>query len=244
MTKLVEDRDPPFDTIVFDCDSTLSFIEGIEELFPDESPELDQLTNAAMNGDVPLEAVYGRRLEIAQPTADAVLEVGQRYIETALPHAKELIQGLQTLGKRVVIVSGGLLPAVAVFGRALGLADEDIIAVDIYFDNEGQYAGFEENSPVARAGGKLELLGEFPETDAIALIGDGATDLEAAPACARFIAFGGVEKRERVFSAARVHTEEPDLAALLPLLLSPDEIERLETLPDHADLMVAARPFL
>ena len=49
-----------FDIICFDCDSTLSKIEGIDELAKNVGlgEELAELTNAAMNGIVPLEAVY------------------------------------------------------------------------------------------------------------------------------------------------------------------------------------------
>ena len=54
----------------------------------------------------------------------------------------------------------------------------------------------------------------------IAWIGDGITDLEAAPECARFIAFGGIERRDLVFQLAIHSTCERDLSLLAPLLLA------------------------
>ena len=53
-----------FDVICFDCDSTLSKIEGIDELARRVclGEEMSKLTEAAMNGELPLEAVYERRL--------------------------------------------------------------------------------------------------------------------------------------------------------------------------------------
>jgi len=240
----LHDAPPPYSTIVFDCDSTLATIEGIEELVPEFSPELEALTSAAMNGEVPLEAVYGKRLELVRPTRQAVLDVGARYVETALKNGRALVSALRALDKRVLIVSGGVLPAVAILGEHLGVPAIDTHAVDLHFDADGHYSGFESTSPLARAGGKLELLESLDRAGGLVLIGDGATDLEAAGACARFIAFGGVVRRESVFQAATVGVTEPDLAALLPLLLSPSEIDRLASLPAHANLVDAAGPWL
>src|SRR5258706_8813294 len=62
---------PPFERIVFDCDSTLSRIEGIEELSKARPAavvaEIAELTAQAMDGRVPLEEVYGRRLQLVAP---------------------------------------------------------------------------------------------------------------------------------------------------------------------------------
>jgi len=52
--------------VFFDCDSTLSTIEGIDELARLSGPEVFQqvvaLIDAAMNGDVPIHEVFGRRM--------------------------------------------------------------------------------------------------------------------------------------------------------------------------------------
>ena len=62
--------------IAFDCDSTLSAIEGIDELGRNRGPavfiQIEAMTHDAMNGRLPVEAVFGRRLELIQPSrADA-----------------------------------------------------------------------------------------------------------------------------------------------------------------------------
>ena len=237
----MQDQPPPYATIVFDCDSTLSSIEGICELAGEQhAEELDRLTAGAMDGTTPLEEVYGQRLELVQPTRADVDRVGQRYIDTALPFAREVVQALRSLGKRVVVVSGGLLPPVRTLAAHLGIELDQVHAVDIHFDERGEYAGFEKDSPLARAGGKPELMRALANengAEPICLIGDGATDLEAASDIARFVAFGGVERREKVFAAARVHCEVADFRALLPLLLSSTELETLQSRPDQAHLL-------
>ena len=58
---------PSYATVVLDCDSTLSDMEGIEELASEHREEVARLTDAAMRGELPLEQVYGRRLDLVRP---------------------------------------------------------------------------------------------------------------------------------------------------------------------------------
>lgn len=235
---------PPYGTVVFDCDSTLSAIEGIEDLAAGREEEVRALTDRAMEGELLLEEVYGARLELIRPSRAQVERVGARYVEEALPHARELVAGLHALGKRVAIVSGGLLPPVRALAAHLGVPEGEVDAVGVFFDEAGAYAGFDVDSPLVRAGGKLEVLRELAEGEdargPVALVGDGATDLEAASVCARFVAFGGVARREKVFAGADVTCEAPDLAALLPLLVSAEERATLEASEEHPTLLRAA----
>ena len=241
------DAPPPYGTLVFDCDSTLSEIEGIEELAGAQKDEIAELTNRAMDGAVPLEEVYGLRLERIRPTRPAVDAVAELYFERRLQNSAELVAAARALGKRVVVVSGGVTPAVAPFAALLGIpAPADVFAVDLRFDEGGAYAGFEEDSPLARAGGKIDVLRRIAAAESagpVAFVGDGATDLEAAAEVARFVAFGGVARRPAVFEAARVRCEAADFAALVPHLFSPDERARLGATPDHGPLIEAARTF-
>lgn len=236
---------PPYGTIVFDCDSTLSTIEGIEDLAGERTAEIHALTDRAMRGEVPLESVYGMRLDMIRPTAAQVAALGRRYVATLLPNAAALARALRSLEKRVCIVSGGLLEPVRAVAAAIGVEARDVFAVDVRHDAAGAYSGFDEGSPLARSGGKLEtvraLAGGQDARPPVALVGDGATDLEALAACARFVAFGGVERRPAVFAAADATCDVADFAALLPLLCSEAEIERLAGEPDHAALVSAAR---
>ena len=240
----VDDSGPPFGTIVFDCDSTLSSIEGIDELAGERKRDVAALTARAMAGEIKLEDVYAKRLELLRPGRDAIAALGRQYVATRLPHAAELVAALQALEKRVVVLSGGLKQAVSALAEVLAVPAGDVYAVEIYFDRHGAYAGFDELSPLARSGGKLELLRDIARTDrkgGVAFVGDGITDLEAAPAARRFIAFGGVVARKEVFERAAVSCDRADLAALLPLLCAPDELELLARSKPFAPLVLAAR---
>lgn len=234
----VSDAPPPYATVVFDCDSTLSRIEGIEELFePGQDAEVRELTRRAMEGELALEEVYARRLELVRPDRATLARIAARYARNALPNAAELVAALRACGKRVLVVSGGLRPAVEPFARGLGI--DEVHAVDVHFDASGAYDDFDRASPLARSGGKLELLSALaaePGAAPLVLVGDGATDLEAAPVLARFVAFGGVVRRDAVFAAAHARCDSADLFDLLPLLLTPDERATLRRSPRFASL--------
>jgi phosphoserine phosphatase len=237
------DAPPPYRTLVFDCDSTLSAIEGIDELARENAGAIADLTDRAMRGELALEDVYARRLEIVRPTRAALDAVGRLYVQRALPHARELVAAAQALGKRVCIVSGGLEPAVLALADHLWIEPGDVFSVAIRFDARGDYAGFDTHSPLARSGGKIEVVAEIARATPgpLVLVGDGATDLEAAVNAARFIAFGGVVRRENVFSRSSITCERADLSALAPLVFSRAEMDTLASDPDHARLLAAAR---
>lgn len=224
MDARLNDAPPPYRTVVFDCDSTLCAIEGIDELAGARKARIEALTARAMSGELPLEAVYRLRLEEIRPSRDAVEALGERYVQTLLPGARELTRALVFLGKRVRILSGGLRPAVERVGAELGLEACDVHAVGIRFDADGAYAGYEEASLLTRSGGKIEIVRNWLQAgmDPLCLVGDGSTDLEVARALplARFVGFGGVVARESVLSGCTVAVREPSFHALAPWLLS------------------------
>jgi phosphoserine phosphatase len=208
-----------FNTVVFDCDSTLSSIEGIEELAREHRAEVEALTEAAMRGTIPLEQVYGRRLELVRPPRGRVLALGQRYIDTLVPDAVETVAALRAEGVHIRVISGGLKPAIIALAAALGLTEDAVAAVDIYFADDGTYAGFEADSPLAASGGKRQVIESWQVPRPILLVGDGATDQEAQPVVDAFAAFGGVVYRAPVAATADYIIREHSLAPIVPLAL-------------------------
>lgn len=213
----------PFRSVFFDCDSTLSTIEGIDELAREYRDQVVPLTDAAMRGEVSLESVYARRLAIIRPSRAELARVGSLYVETLVPGAAETIGALQAVGIQVFIISGGLLPAVREVATALGVPLGQVFAVDVAFDAAGAYAGFDESSPLARQGGKPALIESLAGVARPSmLVGDGATDLEARRAVDAFVAFAGVEAREAVMAGADAVVRAHSLLPVLALALGHD----------------------
>lgn len=208
--------------VFFDVDSTLVTIEGIDVL-ANGNPEIVRLTDAAMNGEIPLDEVYAKRLELIRPTRADVDALGRRYMVSLVDGAAETIGALQAAGADVHLVTAGIAQAIAPLAESLYIAPRAVHAVALRFDEAGNYLDFDRRSLLARSGGK-ELVVRAILTRAkgkAAFIGDGVSDLETRPAVDLFIGFGGVAVRERVRNEADAFVEEPSLRAVLPYLLEP-----------------------
>jgi phosphoserine phosphatase len=215
---------PTYRTVLFDCDSTLSAIEGIDELAGGCRDAVAQLTDAAMRGEIPLEEVYGRRLRLVQPTRRAMDALAREYVARLVPDAAETIGALQYAGVDVRIISGGLRPAVLAVATAVGVPATHVAAVDISFDGDGEYVDFDEESPLAFSGGKRIAIERWHVDRPAMMVGDGTTDLEARPVVDVFVAFAGVVARTNVVQAADVVVRANSLAPILPLAVHLDEL--------------------
>jgi phosphoserine phosphatase len=189
--------------LFFDVDSTLVTIEGIDVL-AGGNPEIARLTEAAMNGEVPLDEVYARRLEIIRPARAAVEALASRYLESIVDGAEEVIATLLQRSHVVHLVTAGIEQAILPLAERLGV--RNVHAVKLFFDDSGNYEDFDRRSLLTRAGGK-ELVVRAVRARSkggAAMIGDGASDFEAKPAVDLFIGFGGVAVRPRVRENADV----------------------------------------
>jgi phosphoserine phosphatase len=234
---------PGFDFVFFDCDSTLSSIEGIDELARQKGKfnQVKQLTDAAMEGEIHLQSVYDRRLQLLNPTRADIRKLARHYRQTLVPDAVEVIEALQQAGKELFIVSGGLLPAVRPFGQWLGIPAKNTRAVDVRYDAlSGQWWDYQqdhwgqrpdveymdpEETPLIESHGKAEVIRELlaGRTGRTLLIGDGVSDLAARPSVTWVVGFGGVVTRQRVENEADLFFKVNSLAPLLPLALSGGE---------------------
>ncbi len=234
---------PGFNYIFFDCDSTLSTIEGIDELARQKGKfeEIKRLTDAAMDGEVHLQNIYDRRLDLLRPTRAEIRQLERHYRQTVVRHAAEVIKALQWLGKELFIVSGGLLSAVRPFGEWLGIPGRNIRAVDVRYNAlSGQWWDYQqdrwgprpdvvyldpEQTPLIESHGKADVIRGLlgGRTGRAVLIGDGVSDLAARPVVKAVIGFGGVVSRERVAAEADIFIKAPSLAPVLPLALSARE---------------------
>ncbi len=230
----------PFEIVIFDCDSTLSTVEGIDEIarWTGKQAEVAELTHRAMNGELPLEAVYSRRLELLNPTRAEIQQLGRLYRETLVPDAREVITTLQHLGRQVYIVSGGLAEGVRDFGLWLGLPEAHIHAVEVEYNqltgnwwetwkhpggrNPGEQVLGHDGGPLTIGAGKAQLIRRLRRTQRgrALLVGDGISDLEASAEVDLFVGFGGVVDRERVRAQAPVFVQTPELAPILPLAIA------------------------
>jgi len=247
-----ETRWTSFDLIFFDCDSTLSAIEGIDELarFKGKEWRVGVLTEKAMNGDLDLSEVYGKRLQAIRPTRGELKAIEERYWETIVPDAEEVLAALRVLGKQIFIVSGGLAEPVRGFGKRLGVPPENIRAVELEYNelsgdwwhyyqpqtqNRQTYLDYNEG-PLTVSSGKPAIIQALAsgKHGRRLMIGDGASDLATRPVVDLFVGFGGVVKREKVMNGADIFVSVNSLAPILPLAAGPSGYLRLAHTPYKA----------
>ncbi|MEM8858378.1 MAG: HAD-IB family phosphatase [Chloroflexota bacterium] len=234
-------RWPEYQYVFFDCDSTLSTIEGIDVLAEsaDKKWRVEVLTNAAMNGDLDLSEVYGKRLKAVRPTRDQVHQVKNAYKKTVVEDASEVIAALKSFGTEVFVISGGLLEPVKEFSISLGVHPDNIRAVDVQYDSlsgewwrqsDGRtvrYKTFEEGA-LTVTDGKADIVEELLSTrppGRSLLIGDGSSDMMAGRRVDLFVGFGGVITREKVQANSPVFLHSPTLAPLLTLAIGPGNLQ-------------------
>lgn len=208
--------------LLVDCDSTLSELEGIDELARLRGDEVfaqvEEATRLAMDGSIPIDSVFSRRLELIRPTKQDCEKIGQDYIARAMPGVKDALDEARADGWTVVIVSGGFVQCIEPLAKWLQI--ERIEAVPLHFDESGNYAGYGTDYPTTRNGGKVEVADSLRQEwspDLMVMIGDGVSDLETKGAVDHFIGFGGVAVRQKVKeSADSFILSWSELAPILP----------------------------
>ena len=194
--------------MVFDVDSTLTGIEGIDWLAARRDAATAewvlQLTARVMAGEMPIEEAYAVRLDRVAPTRDEVRALAEAYRDAVAPDARAVVAMLVKTGVRVLAVSGGLRDAVVPFCTGLGFAASDVHAVAVGWDARGRYAGLVPGSPLATQIGKVKVLKGLALKHPILAVGDGSTDVEMKRAgeVDAFAAYTGFTRRPMVVQAA------------------------------------------
>jgi len=203
-----------FNSVIFDVDSTLSAVEGIDWLAAQRGPEIEAwsagLTERAMEGEIPIEAVYGERMRIVKPTLLEIEQLGKVYVERMATGAAETIAELRANNVEVIMVSGGLREAILPLARELGVDQKNVHAVSVFFGQDGTYAGFDDASLLTRQSGKRTIVGRMDLKGPILAVGDGMTDCEIKAVVQGFAAFVEFTRREAVIERADYVVENFD----------------------------------
>jgi phosphoserine phosphatase len=195
-------------TVILDVDSTVVSIEGIDWLAalrtPDVALRIVEGTTRAMAGTVALEEVYGERLRIVAPRREEIDALGEAYVATIAPGAREAVAAIRAAGARVMLFSGGLREAILPVADVLGIPRDDVHAVSIRFNSDGSYADFDRMSALATSSGKPDMVRRLAPARRILAVGDGATDAGMKPVVDTFAAFTQFVRRDAVVKAADV----------------------------------------
>ena len=212
-----------FQQIFFDCDSTLTTIEGIDELTtePALKKQIQQITHQAMIGRIDFKTALKQRLFLLNPTKKDLQKIGQQYIKNVFPGAKKLITLLKSHNQEIFIISGGLKTAILPFAKHLGIPQTNVFANEITFDQKGRFQELNTKNPLIHTNGKAQLMRSHrilnPHKKTV-FIGDGITDLATKPFVDRFIGFGSTQSRPEVKNQSPYFFKEKNILQLLPFL--------------------------
>ncbi|VDP03748.1 unnamed protein product [Heligmosomoides polygyrus] len=207
------------DAVAFDVDSTVCQDEAIDELaeFLGVGEAVANVTRQAMNGNARFRDALRARLDVMRPTYDQLEQYANETKPKLTPGIRELVSALHKRGTDVFLVSGGFRRLIYPVADILGISRKRIYANEILFDTHKNYAGFDENEPTSDSGskdvGKPAVMGMLKKQGYknLVMVGDGATDLEAAPPADAFVGFGGNQIREAVRSRSDWYVTDFDV---------------------------------
>lgn len=211
--------------MVFDADSTLADLEGIDWLAAQRdaavAADVVALTHRAMNGELPLDAVYAERIARIRPTRAELAQLGTVYVSRALAGVRDLLRELHEAGVCTAIVSGGVRDALLPLAAHLGVPAAHVHAVGLRSSRgDGVLDTLDGPQPLATQEGKIAVVQGLIDAGAlpapIAFVGDGSTDAAVRELVQTFIAFTQVERRAAVVAVADAEAE--NMAALRRLL--------------------------
>jgi len=195
--------------VCFDVDCTVTKNDALDDLagFLGKAKEVEQITHAAMNGQMDLSAALQQRLELMQPTVDDL----RRYLQShpaeqrLVPGIRKLIAELQARNVKVFLISGGFRELILPVADALQIPRNNIYANRFVYmmsdkdkddddDDEGEdqshnddnkiirVTGFDPSQATSHQGGKPQVIRQIREQNplqTVVMVGDGSTDLEA-----------------------------------------------------------------
>jgi D-3-phosphoglycerate dehydrogenase len=214
--------------LVFDFDSTLVSVEGLDELFArtltnaadqrERVAAFREITDLGMAGGLTAEESLTRRLAVLNADRGQVQSVGEAIRSFVTPSVIRHREFFKENRDRIYVLSGGFEELIRPTLEDLAIPADRLLAHRFLFDERSRVVGLDPDTPVAR-GGKPGALGALPRADRpVWAIGDGATDLELRTLglVDRFVAFTENRSREPVVAQAdAVARSMDDLLTLL-----------------------------
>jgi phosphoserine phosphatase len=193
------------DAVCFDVDSTVIAEEGIDVLaeYLGQGEKVAALTKQAMEGGMKFQDALQMRLELLQPSKQAIQQLLQEQPLQLTRNVDTLMAALQQKQVDIWLVSGGFRIMIEPVAQLLNIPTSNIVANTILFDNnnEGNYLGFDKTEPTSADMGKPKALQQLQKQNnyqCMVMVGDGATDAQAKPPAKAFIGFGGIVERQAV----------------------------------------------
>ena len=158
--------------------------------------------------------------------------MGERYVKNLVRDAREVVDALHFLGKKVCIVAGGYNIPIRILAAELGIPKKRVVANELYFDAGGNYGGIRPG-PCTRTTGKRIVLKKIAKSGTTLFVGDGATDVLCQNAVDCFVGYGGVSRRASVVKKAKNYLFSESLAPIVAMAAGERDAARLQRTRFH-----------
>ena len=197
-----------------DFDSTFITVEALDELAgiavadghgqKQQIQAIEQLTAAAMSGQLSFREALIKRLQILQAHRRHLVELVARLQKKISPSILRNRDFLLKESASVYIISGGFKEIILPVATEFGLRPENVYANEFIFDDAGYIVGCDLENILSGDDGKVQQLKLLNLPGDIYVIGDGITDYQMRVAgCAnKFFAFTENIMRDAVVEQA------------------------------------------
>ncbi len=208
-----------YQNIIFDCDSTLVTIEGLDCLAKKyhREEEIAAITSLGMSGNLPFSQSIRRRLNILKLRQHDLEWLGDQYIHNLTTGAADLVNSLKQMDVNIYLVTGGPRPAVDKLGQYLDISPKNIWASCLL--EERGYMCADDQCVMTTDFGKETVVKQISKSGPTVVIGDGMTDYNAGKHADMFIGFGRVIKREKVEALSPLYIQDNNLLILQQYLI-------------------------
>jgi D-3-phosphoglycerate dehydrogenase len=206
--------EPEPTTLVLDFDSTIVQVEGLDELARialADDPKgaaaietIEAITRQGMDGSIGIDESLRRRLVAVRIERKHVAKLVKLLASKVSPSFRRHAKAVKANAGRIHVVSSGFREYVEPICAGLGIAADRVHCNQFTWSKDGVVEGFDERSPLARPGGKAEVVRALRLPGTVVAVGDGATDCEIRDlgAAKHFVAYCENVEREGVVQRA------------------------------------------
>jgi acyl-phosphate glycerol 3-phosphate acyltransferase len=173
---------------IFDFDSTLITVETLDELAylslqgdtqkEEKAMQISQITEQAMNGEIPFTDALDERLKILQADKTHLemlcKQLKQKFSSSISRHTDFLTKNKDN----IYVVSGGFTEVIVPIMVPMGIAEDHIFANHFTYNGNGKINGFDKNQFMAQKLGKVDAVRSLNLEGTVVVIGDGWTDYQ------------------------------------------------------------------
>jgi len=176
----------PNRNFVFDFDSTLTSVEGLDvlaEISLKNNPERDEvvkkiqeITDLGIDGDISFTDSLSRRIALLKANKSQLGELID-FLKTKLSDSVKANQPFfEKYRDQIYVISCGFKEFIEPVVADLGIAPERVFANTFKYDQDGTIIGFDETNPLSQHNGKVNCLKESGIDGEIQIIGEGYSD--------------------------------------------------------------------